>query len=392
MCIVQIGAYPISKDHIDGGVEASVYGLSQAQSLGCEVHVFDCPRMDAQQKVENDNGVIVHRFVNQGRRQMSSAWKAKQIAEEIIVLKPDICHIHGTNLFSWLMYRALVKNRIPVVVTVHGLAWVEKTNALKKHFSLKRLFQCVYQGWVERRFLSQIPVAIVDTEYVKERIEHYPIRKTPMIRVIPQGVDESYFGLNCSKDSQMILSIGAIGPRKGHLFTLKAFETMKQKAAEAKLVIAGTVANYPYLEQLRKLVEHSECGCDISICTDLSNEEIRELYKEAHLFVLHSEEESQGIVFAEAMATGLPIVATNVGGVPYVVAHKKNGLLSEYGDIKAFADAMGCLMMDENKWITMSEISRKKAQYYHWLNISDSVLHIYQSIIGNRNKSVFNLC
>ncbi len=387
MRIVQIGAYPLSTDHIAGGVEASVYGLSHVQSCDCEVHVFDCPRMATQQKVENDNGVIVHRFVNQGRRQMSSAWKAKQIAEEIIELKPNVCHIHGTNLYSWLVYRALRKKKEPVVVTVHGLARVEKKSALKKRFSFKKLFQYVYQGWVEKQFLSQMPMAVVDTDYVKDRINQYPIKKKPIMHVVPQGIDESFFGLNCSKDSRVIVSIGAIGPRKGHLVTLKAFETMKQKVAEAKLVIAGTVADYPYLERLRQSVEQSKYGSDVSICTDLSNEDVKQLYEEAHLFVLHSEEESQGIVFAEAMAVGLPIVATNVGGVPYVVGNEKNGLLLQYGDEKAFADAMAFLMTDEKQWKAMSDASRVMSQNYHWTIISNSIKLIYQSIVDNNEKS-----
>lgn len=387
MRIVQIGAYPLAADHIDGGIEASVYGLSQTQSRDCEVHVFDCPRKNAVQRVENDNGVVVHRFVNQGRRQVSSAREAKRMAEEIVAINPDVCHIHGTNLFSWMMYRALRKREMPVVVTIHGLAWVEKKNALQRKFSFKKLFQFLYQGWVEKRFLSQLPMAIVDTEYVKDRVLHYPIRKKPKMHVIPQGIDESFFMLRCSEGSRLVVSIGAIGPRKGHLLTLKAFEMMRQKVDDARLVIAGTIADYSYLEQLREYAEQSEFDCDISICTDLPNEDIRQLYEEAHLFALHSEEESQGIVLVEAMASGLPIVATCVGGVPFVVAHEKNGLLLEYGDVKAFADAMGCLMTDEKKWVTLSDASRKKAQDYHWSDIGNSVLSIYQSIVEN-NKSV----
>ena len=380
MRIVQIGAYPTASDHIDGGIEASVYGLSQTQSRTCEVHVFDCPRKDAMHSVENDNGIVVHRFVNQGSRQVSSAREAKRMAEEIVAINPDVCHIHGTNFFSWMMYRALRKREMPVTVTIHGLAWVEKKNALQRKFSFKKLFQFLYQGWAEKRFLSQLPMAIVDTEYVKDRVLHYPIRKKPKMHVIPQGIDESFFMLRCSEDSRLIVSIGAIGPRKGHLLTLKAFEMMRQKVEGAKLVIAGTIADYSYLEQLREFAEQSEYGCDILICTDLPNEVIRQLYEEAHLFALHSEEESQGIVFAEAMASGLPIVSTKVGGVPYVVEHGKNGLLSTYGDVEAFANSMRCLMEDVDKWQCMSDTSKQMAQQYHWSSIGERIIQLYQSV------------
>ena len=103
------------------------------------------------------------------------------------------------------------------------------------------------------------------------------------------------------------------------------------------------------------------------------------------MFVLHSEEESQGIVFAEAMATGMPIVATRAGGIPFVVAHGKNGLLSGYGDVKTFAENIGRLMKDQTQWQAMSDASRILAQNYHWTAISASVMRLYQSVVEKRN-------
>ena len=182
--MVQIGAYPESPDLIKGGVEASVYGLSQQQSQTMEVHVFDVPRIGGPSRVERDGEVTVHRFGNEGKRQVMSASRVEAMAKEIVELKPDVCHIHGTNLFSWLMYRKLRRKHQLTAVTVHGLARVEKRNLLQKRFTLKRLLQYLLQGTVEKSFLSNLPEVIVDTEYVKERIAQYPIRKKPGMRVM----------------------------------------------------------------------------------------------------------------------------------------------------------------------------------------------------------------
>lgn len=375
--IVQIGAYPIDPNKVFGGVEASVFGLAQAQSATAEVHVFDFPRMSGDCGIEQFGRVVVHRYNNPSQRQMATVRQVKVIAEEIVALHPDVCHIHGTGAFSWLMYRTLSQKRMNVVVTVHGLARVEKRNALRKSFSIKRLGQYLYQSWVERRFLSSVPMAIVDTEYVREMVKQYPLRRIPKMYVAPQGIDEEFFGLNCSTKSKMFLSVGSIGERKGHLYTVRAFEQLRREGVDAELVIAGVISNGSYYERLKTAIENSEFAKEIKLYVDLPNDKIKDLYQKAHVFVLHSEEESQGIVFAEAMATGLPVVATNVGGVPYVVKEGETGLLSDYADITTFADNMKRLMTDTQLWITMATAAKNEAEVFHWDEIALRVFDVY---------------
>ena len=200
------------------------------------------------------------------------------------------------------------------------------------------------------------------------------------MHVVPQGISEEYFTLNCSFDSKVFLSVGAIMERKGHLMTLKAFEKLREAGVDARLVIAGVVASQSYLRQLKEAIRESKCREDVTLYTDSSDEEIRALYKQAHVFVLHSEEESQGIVFAEAMAAGLPIVSTSVGGVPYVVGHGNTGLLSNYGDVEAFAENMRCMMNDNEKWQSMSKASKVDSHCYHWTNINSSIMQLYRFV------------
>lgn len=381
MRIVQIGLYPQSRDHICGGVEASVFGLSQALGCNNEVHVYDQPRIGGENVVESDGSVIVHRFQNVGKRQSSTVVQAKTIAQDIINMHPDVCHIHGTNLFVWKIYCFLKKEGLPLVVTIHGLASIEKKNALMKSLGWKRLGQFVYQSWVERRFIGQLSMAIVDTEYVKQMINEYRVRKHPIIQVIPQGINEMFFSIrnNCSEKSQTVLSVGAIGERKGHLYTLRAFEIVRQQGIDAKLIIAGTYADKQYGKLLQEAICGSKYRDDIELKLELSNEELRRLYGNARLFVLHTQEESQGIVFSEAMAAGLPIVATNVGGVPFVVTHGVNGLLSSYGDVELFANNIRDLLKDTSRWQFMSNNSREAASAYHWQIISDRIMELYHS-------------
>ena len=95
------------------------------------------------------------------------------------------------------------------------------------------------------------------------------------------------------------------------------------------------------------------------------------------MFVLHSREESQGIVFAEAMATGLPVVATKIGGIPYVVADEKSGLLCSYGDVETMTEMVEQLMTDEAMWKEYSNAAKEIAKNYSWRDIAERIVELY---------------
>lgn len=378
MRIIQIAPYPQSSLHIHGGVEASVYGLAQEQGYANEVHVFDIPRIGGERKVVQDGRVMVHRYCNEGNRQFQTIRLVNRMVNDICALSPDVCHVHGTGLFSWQMYRRLRYKKQKVVVTIHGLVCVEKRKMLRKGITLKRVMQFFYQGMVEILFLSRLPFAIVDTVYVKEKVSRYPLCRKPEMFIIPQGINDSYFTIKCSVNSRILLSVGVISERKGHLLTLKAFERVREAGMEIMLVIAGSVADKIYYQKLQRAIEKSNFRNYITLCTDVSDKELKELFQSAHLFVLHTEEESQGIVFAEAMATGMPIVSTIVGGVPYVIEGGVTGLLSEYGNVESFANHMALLMNDDNLWQSFSTSAREASNMYHWSVICKKISEIYK--------------
>ena len=111
--------------------------------------------------------------------------------------------------------------------------------------------------------------------------------------------------------------------------------------------------------------------------TDVSQEELDNLYRQAQLFALYSSEESQGIALLEAMAAGLPVVATRVGGIPNVVTDRESGVLADYEDPDSFSQALLLLLSDCNTWHKMSQKSRLMAENYTWQNIAKSVYKVY---------------
>lgn len=377
MNIVQIGSYPISAECIQGGVEASVYGLVQELAKTHIVDVFDVPRIGEKDRVERYGNLTIHRYANPGTHNKDAELRLMEIARDIVALGPNVCHVHGTNAFSKDMYFALKQHGIKMMLTVHGIAREEKKQALLRKLSLKALYQYVVQSRDERELLEAAPQIIVDTAYVEDKLKTYGLKHMPEMHVIPQGIDEVYYGIQCTPKSKVILCVGAIAPRKGHIYTVEMLNRLRAKGVDARLRIIGSLADKGYYEQLQQKIAESKYKADISLEANLPREELLNAYAEARLFVLHSREESQGIVFAEAMATGLPVVATKIGGIPYVVEDGRSGSLCPYGDVDAMAKMVRLLITDDEKWKEYSKAAKEIAREYNWKNIAERITDLY---------------
>lgn len=381
MKIVQIGPYPISKDCIRGGVESSVYGLAHALAKQHCVYVIDLPRIGEIDRIEQDEQISVYRFTNNANFNQGAVKRVKDIVDIVCTLSPNVVHIHGTGLISYKLYRTFQKRGVKLMLTVHGLLHVEKKNALKRKFSLKNLYQYVVQSITEFRLLNSAKNIIVDTGYVAEQIRQYhhehKVCLLPNMYVIPQGINEHFLSLKCDRESNIILSVGSISRRKGHLLLLQAFDQVCKQVPNAKLVIAGVLAEQDYYNELQAYIQESPNKANISLLVNLPQEKLYELYQQAHIFALHSQEESQGIALVEAMATGLPIVATNVGGILYVVEDGETGFLADYGDIDVFAKYIITLLSNRKQCCDMSNCAIREAQRYVWRNIASEVVKLY---------------
>ena len=388
MNIVQVGPYPLSADCIRGGVESSVFGLANELAKSHVVDVFDYPRLAGKDTVDRHGSLTIHRYENIGKYNQDAIDRGKEVLRDIVALHPDIVHIHGTGNFSGTLYSAIKFYGIPILLTVHGLLHVEKKNALRKRPSLKHLYQLIMQSRAEFDVINQAHHIIVDTEYVSKQIEQLYARKKinnlPWMYVVPQGIQSKYLSLSSMQTkAPVILSVGSISQRKGHLFLIKAFEKVHSKIPTARLIIAGSLAEETYLAKMREEIEICRLQDSVDILPNIPQEELLQQYKTASIYALHSQEESQGIALVEAMAAGLPVVSTTVGGIPYVVKDEESGLLSEYSDIDSFAHNIIRLLEDKNLRDKMAQSAREIAQNYSWKNIAQAIETVYNRVISD---------
>ena len=385
MKIIQIGAYPLNENLIKGGIEASVFGLSHAQAkLGCEVTVITMPSRDIKANIvtsEETKKPKVFFLSSRYRYTILNVFYLKKILNIITKeINHDVVHIHGTSLLALLLLSVLRLKRFNVVTTIHGIVSIEHWKLLKRSFSIVNLTKFLIFSMIEILQVNISNKIIVDTEYVSDILQKITYRQ---ILVISQGIDNSFYQISDNFIKNSIISIGVISPRKGYEYSIQALSKIKKDFPDLKYNIVGILKqdNKLYYEKLKKIIKEEGMDSQISLWTDIPFFDLQRLLGKAELFILHSAEESQGIAFCEAMAVKKPIVATKVGGVPFVVKNGENGFLSEYGDVNAFANNIRSILSDTTLREEMSNKSFELSRLYNWENISKkTIMTVYQAL------------
>lgn len=185
------------------------------------------------------------------------------------------------------------------------------------------------------------------------------------IEVIPNFVDTQRFKPGCCPDKRAQLA----SPDEKIVFHVSNFREVKRPRDVVRAFAAGTrdikarlvfVGDGPEVGATRELAR--ELGIE-QRCTFLGTyDAIWELLPQADLFFLPSEYESFGLSALEAMACGVPVVASNTGGLPEVVEHGVSGLLHSPGDVEGMAGSIKALLSDEPTRKRMGQAARERAE------------------------------
>jgi glycosyltransferase involved in cell wall biosynthesis len=185
---------------------------------------------------------------------------------------------------------------------------------------------------------------------------------------IPNAVEPSDFKPSRLK-SKRILFVGRLSRQKGILELLMAFKGLVKTHPEFELHLAGSG---PKISG-RNIVYHGKIK---------DRHKLARLYSSAYMFVLPSHSEGLPNVLLEAGASGLPVVATDVGGIPDVIEPNKNGILIKPGDWKSLLKAMSCLVEDTMFASELGRANRKKiTNDFSWKKVIASIENFYKEVL-----------
>ena len=207
------------------------------------------------------------------------------------------------------------------------------------------------------------------------------------IRVVPPGFDRlppDGASVRVRGGRVRALCVGQWIPRKGILDLVRAWALHERPGASLELV-GETDADPAYAVSVRAaVVDASDASITVSGAVD--DAALGAAYAAADLFVLPSRYEGYGIVYAEALAHGLPVVACNVGPVPELVGEEA-ALLVEPGDVEALSGALDPLLEDDALRDRMSAAARGRAgELTRWEDTTAGFLRVLKEVVAERSR------
>ena len=262
--------------------------------------------------------------------------------------KPDVVHTHlGTLKYS---LPSMVLRRIPFKVhTLHALARYETEYPMVNKLAFKAgVYPVAIADEVKKSIeelygitdCCSIPNGIPVKEYEEPDIDRAEWRRC-------EGVDQDAF---------VFVNVGRLCKEKNQQMLIQAFAEIVKNNSKALLLIVGDGS---CLNRLKKAAEDfnvSERTCFLGVRDDVLS-----ILGASDVFVLSSECEGNPLCVMEAMAAGLPVISTEVGGVSQLIEDGRSGMLVKKGDLRALSDAMRTLMTDNFLRARIKDYSRKRA-------------------------------
>jgi D-inositol-3-phosphate glycosyltransferase len=261
-----------------------------------------------------------------------------------------------------------------------------------------------YRLETESRLLRQADRVVASTQAELAQFQWLYHVDISRVVVIPPGVDTARFYpipadearefVRVPGEARMVLFVGRIEPLKGIDTLLEAVALLKQENVPRNgpiflAVIGGDSEESPdptseEMARLQELRNRLDIDDTVTFLGRRDQDTLQYYYSAAEVVVVPSHYESFGLVALEAMACGTPVVASETGGLVFLVRDGETGFHVPAGDAQALADRLGQLLEDD---VLRKRLGKQAAEYakrYAWPLIVDQVVDLYQTTLGVR--------
>jgi glycosyltransferase involved in cell wall biosynthesis len=283
---------------------------------------------------------------------------ARRVSSAIRALRPDL--VHALHLTSYGFLAAL-SGAQPSIVSVWGTDILEAPSLTPAH------------GWITRHALARAgAITATGLRLAEATLLHAPARKP--VAVIPYGVDLDAFTPAPREHSGAPVTIGAVArlsPEKGLEYLLRAVALLRDRAdrayaprLELNVVLAG---DGPSRETLEWLTAELRLNDRVRFLGEVAHDDVPRVLQGFDIFAMPSLAEGFGVSALEASAMELPVVASDIHGIPDVVVDGVTGILAPPRDVTAMADAIARLMADAGLRRKMGAAGRAYVErHYRW--------------------------
>ncbi|OWU99372.1 glycosyltransferase [Fibrobacter sp. UWR2] len=290
--------------------------------------------------------------------------------------KPDVIHAHWPFPHAYIALGAAKLFRIPLVLNFHGAELL----LIRKKKWVKPLLKFAI-GQAQAVFANSSFTASKIKALRNVNVEWSPYGTTlessaaSEVEAVPHPINGKF----------KILFVGRHIERKGICYLIEAAKYLPRDKFEIRIVGVGDLT-----EKLKELAAHNAGNAEIVFTGKLSPEDLAKEYRTANVFTLPAiidskgDTEGLGVVLIEAMELGLPIVASNVGGIPDVVVDGESGILVPEKDPQALANAFKRLESEPGLVKQLLEGSRKRIrECFTWDGIIKRQIAEYKKVVRN---------
>jgi len=307
----------------------------------------------------------------------SLVWQVRQTVALITRYAIDILHTHSYRSDFTGLIAARIAD-IPVVSTVHG--WTSESFKLRGYqmldrFCLKRFDHIVCVSSLLHEEFTKLGIGADRLAYLPNAVS-LPEKKTGQRETARQQ-------LGWQPEEKIIIAIGRLSPEKGLDILLSAFARQFGSDRGVRLILVGDGPEMATLMSLTSRLEIAEQVVFAGFTADVAR-----YYAAADLFVMSSHTEGFPMALLEAMAWGLPVLATAVGGIPDIVHDGEDGCLVPPGDEERLAAVMGYLLNNRELAESMGLLARQiitgRFSAFEWAR---SLERIYTDVYENRVRN-----
>jgi len=307
------------------------------------------------------------------REILTYSWKARRHVKRLMKEKEyDVCHAFFGIPCGAIAY--LFRKKIPYIVSLRG----SDVPGFNKRFSLQYLFLKP----IIRRIWKQAGAVVANSEGLRTLAHETDPKRE--IDIIYNGIDTEQFKPDADRrvgDRLRILCVSRLIERKGVDHLIRSVPIVRERLGDVFEVVIVGEGNLE--TELKSLSGQLGVADLVDFKGYVPHERLPEIYDGSDIFVLPSKNEGMSNTVLEAMACGLPIVATDTGGTSELV--KGNGIVLSDVDSGAIADGLARLISDRETRASMGRRSREIAESMSWSKVADQYFEIYEACFRRRN-------
>jgi len=338
---------------------------------GVEVHVVSCIRQPVPSPEKLAPNIFFHSVVVPKIGWMRTLYQGcvRATRKKLHEIRPDIVHGQGTELDCGI---SAAFSGFPNVLTIHGnMRLIAKVNQARP-FSF---------NWMAARLedftLPRTDGIVAITNYTHDAVADRARRTW----VLPNAVDESFFSVQAAPDSTappIGLCVGTICHRKNQNNFIRALDSLA-KERKLKIIFLGQTDNSDYSREFLELIRDRP-WCEHAGFADRAT--LKTYFQSATLVVLPTLEDNCPMVVLEAMAAGVPVLASNVGGVPDLIQPEVTGLFCNPARPESFGTGIARLLDDQPLAQRLATNAKAMAlQRFHPQAVARQHLKIYQEVL-----------